>query len=121
MNRDRTDVALSLLAGLLREGGATVSTRTNETVPVTGYMVGGVATPLEVKRAELRPSDVVAWLERTDVPTGSYVGAWESDGVLYFDVSQRLEDRGTALHAARARGELAIWDLDNGAEVITPA
>jgi hypothetical protein len=47
------------------------------------------------------------------------VGVWESDGDVYFDVSQHVEDRNDALQLGKDRNQKAIWDIGNGEEIRT--
>lgn len=91
-------------------------------MPTTGYMValeGHEETfPAEVFCAEM----LVGYVARKfDVLTGSgevYLGAWMSDGHVFLDVSENVVTSfANAVALGAARGQLAIWDVVNGAEV----
>lgn len=123
--RESGDLALSLIVGTLESGGATVQPIVEgPEVPTTGYGVGGAV-----------PGVTFAWGERIDRYTlerevsrlareaaarGAYLGAWLSEGThgtWCIDVTEYLGDLEDALALARARGEAAIWDVTNGADV----
>lgn len=54
-----------------------------------------------------------------DVPTlGTLFGRWTaSDGTVYWDEVEVIDELHEALKAASTRGELAIWDLAMGVEI----
>lgn len=50
-----------------------------------------------------------------------YLGVWTdpTNGTLYLDASVHVADKWEALEMAHAGGELAIWDIARGAEILT--
>jgi hypothetical protein len=57
------------------------------------------------------------WLRvNADIPAGTGYGAWKSpdNGHIYFDVVDFYDDKESALEVARARGELAVFDIATG-------
>lgn len=54
-----------------------------------------------------------------DVKPGDTFGRWEDTdtGVVYWDRVRVLTDRTSALSAAKALGEIAIWDVENAQEI----
>ena len=48
-----------------------------------------------------------------------FLGAWRSDDNVFLDVSQCVSDREEAVFLGAARGQLAIWDVVNAAEIDT--
>lgn len=123
-----------------KEGGYTVDF-VSGTVPEDGYMVaseadvpdgdGGVAKREEVvsfEEFEANPEKFYEdFVERNvDKLTqeGYYIGTWvsedsEGNSYVYFDVSERFEDKEEALEAARSREELAIFDIGTFTEIFT--
>lgn len=92
-------------------------------VPTDGYMValeGHEETyPVELFCPEVLSGYVA---RHFDVLTGTgavYLGAWQSDGLVYLDVSECVPSLAKALFLARERKQLAVWDVVNGAEVST--
>lgn len=105
--------ALDLLAA---DGGASVEVVTGQPAPAEGYMV---ATPDSDERVyrHLDVETLVAYMEGFEWTEGRYLGLWTEDGLVYVDVSERVIDPDAAIEQARALGELAIFDLANGATV----
>lgn len=54
-----------------------------------------------------------------DVQPGDTFGRWEdtATGLVYWDRVRVLMDRTSALSAAQALGEIAIWDVENAQEI----
>lgn len=120
--------ARGLANATVSEGGATLDASSGRPAGwTTGYMVGG-AVPSLTLPATLAPVHVATladWLASVRpgaIAARQYVGSWIDGATAWFDVSDRLADRADALTLAAARGELAIWDLANAAEIrVTPA
>ena len=100
--------------------------------PRSGFMVGGVVTPVKSAkkvadysdaRAELKV-EVKAFIQQhreTLKKPGHYLGTWvDDDGHVVLDVSQRMSTRGGALRRASVRGEDAVYDVRGGKSVYTP-
>lgn len=118
----------SLMDSTATNGGATVSLNGN-TVPATGYMVGGYVPSLifgsdmladdhraftwEMIHRYIRKHSSFA--TRFDV----FLGGWidQESGMVYVDFSVRHESRSLAIMDATANEELAIWDLEKGEEI----
>lgn len=95
--------------------GGTISTD-GRPLPKTGYYVGG-AGPLLVFPAADRITGLIAdYFRWTQSP---YAGWWTDSetGKVYVDECTHLEHREAALALAASRGELAIWDVANAAEI----
>lgn len=91
--------------------------------PVSGYMVGGVATELVIEpeddNAE-RYAKLSHWVGNvTRKHPDHYVGFWRDSatGKVHVDVSERVTLRSYALELAESRNEIAVWDLDNSEEI----
>lgn len=121
-----TAMTNTLERGILENGGATVSP--SGIVPDSGW---AVALPglgwvqaydgSELDRILLRP-DVRAWLKarKADLAwQGRYAGAWVDKGNLYLDMVEIRQDKEDALQRARARGELAVFNLATREEART--
>lgn len=82
----------------------------------TGYMVG--VHPITVKQ-----DGHAVFLNRVDgddeIPKLTLVGRWtdESDGFVYWDEVEVIDNLLDAGNIARSRGELAIWDNLNNKEI----
>ena len=107
---------LVIRSALLEESGATVSRYGNGT-PTDGYYVGGAIKTLVVdSRSVIDFPTVREFIGRADTP---YVGFWvdsETDKI-HFDLVDWYRSERDALHLARVRGELAVWDIANETEV----
>lgn len=115
-------IAEILLARTARDGGATVSLVSGEVASHTsGFYVGGV---VETVRLPLEPSeseyaDAVETI-RANMGGRGYIGSWRN----HFDCSTAIDgvdwyaDADTALEVGRARGELAVWEIAGGTELV---
>jgi len=115
-----------------KDGGFSVS-MTGQTVPSTGYMVGGYANSLIFGRDVLEPNHNVTAYQLISQYVGkhfrlltsdtiTFLGGWidEDTDLVYIDISQHFTEKGQALAAAHYHGELAIWDLENEREIRVP-
>lgn len=96
--------------------GGTLPVR-GHVVPSHGFLVGGGWPPLVFEPGQsLDPERLVAFVMRLPTP---YVGWWtdSADGRLYVDGSDWFATREAAERVARARGEIAFWDVSAGCEV----
>ncbi len=52
---------------------------------------------------------------------GANFGGWtnKDEGKTYLDVSQNIKDRDAAIIAGKAQNQIAIYDLNNSAEIPT--
>lgn len=111
----------------LESGGSTVSV-IGETLPDSGYMVGGEVEGLQMDASLLtnRPDAVEAALEmyvhrnfKLLTKGNVFLGGWldKEDDTVWFDVSDKYATEGFALLVARNRGELAIWDIAESKEI----
>lgn len=86
-------------------------------LPTDGYYVGGLFPSLvfdsvhDVDRGEL-----AWWIGNNEA---SFYGVWEDTdtGKIYFDGSSWVYDVSSALGVGKARGEIAIWDIAQNAEI----
>ena len=91
-------------------------------VPKRGYFVGGVLPPEKVIVTEHVTPEMIeltyfrAYECRRD---GLYhfLGVWHAGDQKYVEVSDWFQTEFLALHAARERGEQAVWDIVNETEI----
>ena len=90
-------------------------------MPTDGYMValdGHEETwPVELFCVDSLVGYVSRKFEGLTGPGSVYLGAWQSDGLVYLDVSECITDRAEALTLAALRVQLAVWDVVKGEEV----
>lgn len=108
---DTLALARTLLAGALSDdGGATVSP-TGESIPTTGYFVGGIVPEYSA------PADILTVRRVRDFvdlyQSQTFLGSWAQDDRLVFDVSDWHPTFLSAMLAARERGEDAVYDIVN--------
>lgn len=121
MGRDKTGLeSWTELAEQAKVGGFSRAIPSGA-VPTDGYMVALMGYE-ETFPAELFCADsLVGYVARHfDTLTSHgdvYLGAWQSDGVVYLDVSECVPSRAKALFLAVERNQLAVWDVA-GAESI---
>lgn len=114
-------IATALIEGALADGGATFNLTDNQ----DRYIVGGLLT-FYVYAEFARGSH-----DRMIREFGSYesagnrkpdtIGSWldtePTEPVVYVDYGTRHGSLGVALELAKQRGELAIWDSQDGVEI----
>ena len=118
-----TQIVRHLLNGAQTDGGATINHLSQ--VPRSGYCVGlGGAVALDPSRSYFDQAlqivdDALAAEPRTTF--GAWVdrkaGEYGDFHVLYIEAVQVFDMEHLAMNVARARGELAIYDLANGVEI----
>ena len=113
-----TQIARHLVNGAQTNGGATIDNLLK--VPRSGYCVGlGGAQALDPKRGYMEQALEIVDANLGDFPKCAF-GAWvdaDNRNALYIEPIEILSDRADAMSAAAERGELAIYDLENGVEI----
>lgn len=107
---DTLALARQLLGGAMINGGATVSP-TGENIPTTGFLVGGAAPEWSAPENVLTASRVRQFVDL--YVDRQFLGSWEDNGRIVFDVSTHHDTYSSALLAARQRGERAVFDCAN--------
>ena len=88
----------------------------------TGFYVSLAGLETVIARNALSADlfgSIVSAYESLALQNDGLVGVWESDGDVYFDVSQHIEDRNHAIQLGKDRNQKAIWDIENGEEIRT--
>lgn len=130
-------VAAELLNGLAENGGATINLDNATPVETQGYVVAyaremtWTVTPTMQCSVTRNVQDVALqyaqqarlWVGDNDGATPLHVGVWADPdtGIVYFDVVQIFTDYVDAMDAARANGEIAIFDNVTGEDIKVPA
>lgn len=131
-------MSAAIISGLIDstriDGGATVSMN-EATVPLTGYMVGGLVDSLIFDASLITDNSpghralvhakITEWLNGHQKLTSQpwvFVGGWidTKENVAYIDLSDHVDVRRNAIQLAIGRNELAIWDLANESEIVIP-
>lgn len=92
-------------------------------VPTSGYMVALAGheerIPVEAFTLDRLTRYVKAHADVL-LEGDTYLGAWMSDGHVFLDVSECVvTSRADAIELGAARGQLAVWDVVNSAEINT--
>ena len=120
-------VAQSIVERVRANGGLSVS-MVDGSEPTGGFMVakGGKQSAIvdadEFYDPVKGPAAMSSFLkENRELGEGSYLGLWhnQADGKVYFDVSENIMDRATAIQAGRDRDQISIWDVANLEEINT--
>jgi len=86
--------------------------------PTRGFMVGGAAKGLIFPSiSEVIIPRVETWIEENKLKTKQFYGVWVDNGKVYFDVSDNIQNRDSAIKIGKSRKEKAIWDLNNNMEI----
>lgn len=107
------------------DGGVTITTHGD--VPHNGFAVAGITNDAgsRVEKIFARPvteRDVRAFMQANSALLAApraHVGGWIEGKQTYLDVVQRMRDRTAALGTARARNEIAIFDLKTKETIYT--
>lgn len=117
--RDTADIVSDLLTAAI-DGGGTVPAIHGQPVPLTGYAVGGrVITQQAYWDHELREA-LTAFVDThrsTAAFHRSFFGVWEDGSAIHIDLVDVIHNRLQAIVEGKSRNELAIWDLNNDAEI----
>lgn len=104
---------------LCADGGASISL-TSETVPSTGYMVGGAFPETVVRTCTYQTIErfIREHLDVLALPD-YFLGLWDDSetGKTHLDVSQYFYDEAPAILTGRCRNEISIWDIANNREI----
>lgn len=97
--------------------------RSEQEQHLTGY-VASVAKPVGfeqvVPKSEFTEDVIADYMQRHDEllkVEGNYLGAWESDGQVYLDISRVGPPSDETLKKAQAAEQLAAYDLSSGNEI----
>ena len=89
-------------------------------VPTTGYMVALSGHEERVPVEAFTLDRLVRYVkDHADalLEGDTYLGAWRDGDVVFLDVSECVTSRAKALFLGAERGQLAIWDVLNSAEI----
>lgn len=97
-----------------------------ETIPTVGYAVGGDPEIPEVRIAGARTAALPVLKTLIDAhldlchgwTLDGVAGGWVHEGDLYLDAPTIMWHLDDALRLAKERGELAIFDIANGREIL---
>jgi hypothetical protein len=106
---------------LLKNGGATISVKTGNINPKSGYFVSladrGGKFPIE-KFKEMTFLILISYISENryfllDESEDYFLGGWVYEDTVYLDVSVRIEDREEAIEIGLLNNQLAIYDANN--------
>jgi len=118
-----------LIDGAIKHGGCTLNTLAYQAnAPKSGFVVGGASDVLVISADKLHGheavkarKDVRDWLasniDEDNYPAFPFVGSWKDNGGVFFDFCNIYESIDDALNLARARKEIAIYDLAAGESI----
>lgn len=101
------------IAKVTVENGGATFTRTGEIV-TTGYAVAGVADAVRIPVADFTADALAAAIAAFDAET---FGTWIEEGEVWIEPSEVYEDRETADRIAKARHEIAYFNITDAEEV----
>lgn len=116
------DKANELLTLIELKGGFTLKLDGSVPTEKHGFMVSFPSTETVCNINTLLPMDIVAAVRKCLAKAESdnyteaqrdnlHIGAWLDNGKVYFDLSERIYGLSTAVHAGKARKQLAIYDV----------
>ena len=105
---------LELFNTLKQNAGFTVDLF-GDTYNGKGYAVSLPGNETKVIESDLDLSRFASLLAEYAPKLGSnkYLGAWLDQGVFYFDVSEIVPDKDTAIKLGKARNQLAVFSFDS--------
>lgn len=121
MNAYETALSLTIMARAGEDGTvdsfAHLDGFEQDSLPATGFYVGGLRPSLVISDiSELDRGDLAWFIGGSEA---RYFGVWtdKTDGKIYFDAVDWIEDAAAALSLASFRNEIAVWDIKNGEEI----
>jgi len=110
-----TTIADEAYSKTLENGGVTISLKGKQ--PTTGYSYSPYKG-LEVKiaKSEFTNKDYLDFLKKNHLilsRPGHYIGGWEDDGFIYFDVSKVGKPEPKTIEEAQKNNQLAVFDLES--------
>ena len=98
--------------GILSRNGYSYNPITGEENPTTGYMVSLLGYEKVVPVKEFSPDvlDKYSAQYKDSFTEESFIGAWIQGGMVYLDLSQRVDSLYTAVLRGIMRDQKAIWD-----------
>lgn len=106
-----------------KDGGATIKVSPEGVVsagPTNGFVVSDGRYQRVVPADEFTGKDISAyWRDHRGVLSDpeTFLGVWQEDGVVYLDVSRRMDTLNQAIEEGKAQGQLSVYDVE-GEEVI---
>lgn len=124
--RGRWTTSGGLLAGHVAPEGFSLDPRSGRS-PTSGFMVSLPGHTHQYPDSVMKdPHQLAAAIDHTlmsekEIFKGSdvYLGGWVSDGKLWLDPSENINDRELAVKMGRSRNQVAIWDVQGGQEIDT--
>jgi hypothetical protein len=110
-------LALALYDMAIHGEDGTVPAGDEKGLPTHGYFVGGLFPSLVFDGAgEVDRGELAWWIGNNDA---EFYGVWvdTETGKIYFDGVSHFYSELVSVTIARARGEIAIWDIHNKAEI----
>ncbi len=85
----------------------------------SGYMVGGIVPSIvvPVDDTELLGAHILSLVDDAQL-YGACIGTWVHKGEVHLDLSRLVFDFDAAVESGRNTGEIAIWDIAAGVEII---
>lgn len=86
----------------------------------TGYMVSLPDYERIIPLGDICETDITTFLTEHNsilVQDNHYFGVWVDNGLAYFDISVNIPTLASAMNAARAWNQLAIWDCKNNCSI----
>ena len=111
------DVASTLYALANRHEDGTVDAEGGP-LHTDGFYVGGAVKSLVFDSVSSIDIGELGWF--VGLNSARHYGVWadQRDGQIYFDVVDHVGTLADALRLGRERGEIAVWDIAEGEEVL---
>ena len=111
----------NFIQSVTTNGGASLNINNGEFNPNKGYFVS--IAEAENKINDFSGDDLKNYiLENAELLNleNVFLGGWMHKGEIYLDCSQQIADKRTAIIKGMQRGQLAIYDAENGKEISLP-
>lgn len=115
---------LNFVNDTLKNGGASFNLLTGEYNPKNGYMVATQGHEIVIPLKKFHNASLADYIAKKSTlllsgisNTSLFLGAWIDKGMVYLDISEKVEDRQEAVKLGIERKQKAIWDNFNGKEI----